>query len=274
VNEDRPNRRRKLPGLRLPRRREDRTFGAAVSVLVHLLMILLLATPLLARHEIHEMLQGAGGKGPVGGGGGGHRGTGGQTSVPHEQLRMVSLTPPPKPQAPAIKPPPPAPVLVAEVKKVDLTPEVIRTAVTIPAPSARPLDVAPNVGVGGGSGSDGTNGNGPGRGGGDGSGAGTGRGSGNGPGTGGGIQANYPPSPIEMFLPPYPIPNDVKGFHLIAEFDVDELGRVVSMQFTETRNGGYNKRLAEVFHAFKFRPGTKPDGTPLRMKAQIVVDLY
>jgi hypothetical protein len=27
-----------------------------------------------------------------------------------------------------------------------------------------------------------------------------------------------------------------------------------------------------VLRAFKFRPGTKPDGTPIRMKAQIVYD--
>jgi periplasmic protein TonB len=261
--------------LGLPEKRENRAFGGVVSLLLHLLILLLLISPFVAPDEFQKILHGAGGKGPVGGGGGGHRGTGGQTRVAREHVEMVSLAPQAKPQPPAIKPPPPKLVAVVppDVKKPELKPELI-TMNPLPPVAAKPLDVAPNVGTGGGSGNDGTNGNGPGRGGGDGSGVGTGRGSGNGPGTGGGVQANYPPSPTAMFLPPYPIPNDVKGFHLIADFDVDELGRVVSMQFTQTRNGGYNKRLDEVFRSFTFRPGTKPDGTPVRMKAQIVVDLY
>ena len=102
-----------------------------------------------------------------------------------------------------------------------------------------------------------------------GSGSGTGRGSGVGPGTGGGLQANYPPTPTEMFLPPFPVPSKVKGFHLIAEFEVDEGGRVLEMKFTETRDGDYNRKLREILRAIRFRPGTKPDGTPVRMKTQI-----
>jgi hypothetical protein len=126
----------------------------------------------------------------------------------------------------------------------------------------------------GGTGSDNTAGTGPGTGGGTGSGTGTGTGSAVGPGTGGGNQANYPPTPIEMFIPPLPVPSSVKGFHLIAEFDVDERGRVLAMTFTQTRDRSYNRRLEDVLKGFRFRPGTRPDGTPIRMKAQVVVDLY
>jgi hypothetical protein len=98
---------------------------------------------------------------------------------------------------------------------------------------------------------------------------GTGRGSGTGPGTGGGTQANYPPTPTEMFLPPLPAPSNVRGFRLLAEFDVDSTGRVLDFTFTETRNGGYNRQLRDVLRAIRFRPGTRPDGTPVRMKAQL-----
>ena len=35
-----------------------------------------------------------------------------------------------------------------------------------------------------------------------------------------------------------------------------------------------NKKLEEVLKSFKFRPGTTPDGTPIRMEAQIVYDFY
>ena len=104
------------------------------------------------------------------------------------------------------------------------------------------------------------------------SGIGTGRGSGIGPGTGGGTQTDYPPSPTELFIPPLPMPDKVRGFHLVAEYDVDETGKVVDFKFTPTRDGGYNRRLEDVLKSFKFRPGTKPDGTPVRMKAQIVYD--
>lgn len=264
------------PPLGLPKGRENRRAGAVVSLLVHLLVIWLIVTPFIIHHPITEILQGAGGPGPVGGGGGGRGGTGGQTRLQTEHLEFVSVKPAAVPKAATVPPPEkkpkPAPPVV--VPPPEITPQVMNTAPTIAAPAAKPLDVASTVGVGGGTGHDGTTGNGPGRGGGVGSGVGTGRGSGTGPGTGGGTQANYPPQPIEVFLPPYPIPGDVKGFHLVAEFDVDTTGKVVGMDFTPTPNRGYNRRLNDVFRSFKFRPGTTPDGTPVRMKAQIVVDLY
>ena len=58
----------------------------------------------------------------------------------------------------------------------------------------------------------------------------------------------------------------------VAEYDVDSTGKVLDFKFTPTRDGGYNRRLDEVLRSFKFRPGTKPDGTPIRMKAQIIYD--
>ncbi|HVZ79127.1 MAG TPA: hypothetical protein VG818_14180 [Gemmatimonadaceae bacterium] len=267
---------RPLPSLGLPPGREDRRVGAVVSVLLHVLVILLVVTPFTSTAVLREMPQGAGGAGPAGGGGGGHGGTGGQAREARELLRYVAVAPAPRPQAPVVAPPVPRPrPQVAPPPKPVLQPEPEKVAepVAPPAP-AKAADVSQVAGVGGGSGHDGTAGSGPGKGGGVGSGVGTGRGSGSGPGTGGGTQANYPPQPIEMFLPPYPIPSDVKGFHLIAEFDVDSTGRVLTMQFTPTPNRGYNRRLEDVFRSFKFRPGTTPDGTPLHMKAQIVVDLY
>jgi hypothetical protein len=106
-------------------------------------------------------------------------------------------------------------------------------------------------------------------GGGVGAGVGTGKGSGTGAGTGGGTQANYPPVPIEFFLPPMPPPSSVRGQHFTAEFDVDSTGRVLAFDFTPTRDGDYNKRISQVLRAMKFRPGTRPDGSPLRMKAQV-----
>ena len=242
----------------------------------HVLLIVLLLTPLAMRNAIIERDQGAGGLGPAGGGGGGHRGTGGATSDATEQLRYVQVTPPPA----AVQPSPPEIVLPKIVPPVEplkvnppLEPKV--EVKDVPAPAKLP-DVAATRGAGGGSGGVRWHGDrvfrGPGSGGGVGSGIGTGRGSGVGPGTGGGIQENYPPTPTELFMPPFPMPDRVRGFHLVAEYDIDESGRILSFDFTHTKDRDYNKRLEEVLKSFRFRPGTRPDGTPIRMKAQIIYD--
>jgi protein TonB len=259
------------PPIGIPEGREDRRLGVVVSVALHVIIALLIIVP-FARHVVTPILQGAGGPGPAGGGGGGRGGTGGAAEASrNEQLRYIQVAPE-APRAPeSVVTPPPRAVV---------PPKPVETPQPTPAPQLKPdsasaakpqpaTDVTAARGSGGGSGTDGTNGSGPGSGGGTGTGIGTGRGSGVGPGTGGGTQANYPPLPVEMFLPPMPIPDRLRGFRMIAEFDVDETGRVVSFTFTETRDGGYNRRLRDVLRSIRFRAGSRPDGTPVRMKAQI-----
>ena len=241
--------------------------GIVVSVLLHALIIGLLIIPFfMPSSVIRRMQQGAGGAGPAGGGGGGTRGSGGSV----ETVRYVKLVPTPvatptsipavpKPVVPKVEPPKPQPI----------PPPKPPPAEQSVAPAA-PASVAAAVpGAGGGSGADGSAGAGPGSGGGVGSGVGTGKGSANGPGTGGGTQANYSPQPIEFFLPPLPPPSSVRGLHFVAEFDVDSTGRVLNFDFTRTRDGDYNRRIAEVLRAMRFKPGVRPDGSPLRMKAQV-----
>ena len=259
----------------MPVSRDNRRGSGLVSRLVHLLIVFLIAMP-VALHtcDVIERAQGAGGPGPAGGGGGGRQGTGGV----REHVQYVKVTPAeptPTPKAvipPPVVPPKPKPVIPPPqvVKAPDPIPEPKIAESKIEAPKAEAT--APTPGTGGGTGRDGTNGSGPGTGGGVGSGIGTGRGAGIGPGTGGGSQVDYPPTPTELFIPPLPIPDKAKGFHLVAEYDVDETGKIVGFTFTGTRDGGYNRRLEEVLKSFKFRPGTKPDGTPIRMKAQIIYD--
>ena len=241
--------------------------GVAVSLVLHALIIGLLIVPFLMPSSVIErMQQGAGGAGPAGGGGGGSHGSGGTVETVH----YVKLLTKPVPTPTSVPPTPKAVVPMVEPPKPQPVPTPTPPAAEQSAVPAAPATVAAVVpGTGGGSGADGSKGAGPGSGGGVGSGVGTGKGSATGPGTGGGTQANYPPQPIEFFLPPLPPPKSVRGFHFIAEFDVDSTGRVLDLHFTETRDGDYNKRIAEVLRAMRFRPGTRPDGTPLRMKAQI-----
>ncbi len=105
---------------------------------------------------------------------------------------------------------------------------------------------------------------GPGSGGGVGSGVGPGTGSAAGPGTGGGPAGNYPPTPTQFFLPPLPAPAGLKGYHLIAWFDVDDKGNAALLGFNPSRDGGYNRKLRNVLLSLRFRPGVRADGTPVR----------
>jgi protein TonB len=241
-----------------------------VSILVHALIIGLLIIPLMLPSSVIERIQqGAGGAGPAGGGGGGRAGTGGDE---RESLRFVRLAPEPvaTPKTLPVIPPLPTPKIEPPKPKPVETPPVKPPEEQAAAAPAQPTTVAAAVpGANGGSGRDGSAGAGPGSGGGVGSGVGAGKGSATGPGTGGGTQANYPPQPIEFFLPPLPPPSSVRGFRFIAEFDVDSTGHVMDIKFTETRDGDYNRRIAGVLRSMRFRPGTRPDGTPLRMKAQV-----
>lgn len=248
--------------------------GKATAVGVHLLFLLLLLAP-LASPEIRKELLGAGGPGPAGGGGGGSRGTGGG-SHKTERTQFVQVVPPPPPKpttVPQITPPPvvkppvvPPPVVQPVVKPPTETKSEVNAVNDKP-----PADVASvSTGTGGGRGTDGSAGNGAGSGGGTGSGVGTGRGSGVGPGTGGGAGTIYPPTPTELFIPPMPPPSKIKGFELIAEFEVDSTGKVIDFKFTETKDGSYNKKLREILGSVRFRPGVNGLGVAVRAKTQII----
>jgi protein TonB len=163
--------------------------------------------------------------------------------------KVSALTPPPV-MPPEPKPPVESPVTPAQ--QVATTP--INTAVSAA-----------------GSGNAGTAGAGPGSGGGVGSGEGAGRGSGIGPGTGGGPGKDYPPTVRDLFIPPMPAPNAVKGFHMKAFFDVDEKGNARLIGFNPTRDGDYNRRVADVLKAMRFRPGVHADGTAKRDTAEIEI---
>lgn len=242
----------------MPRGRGSWRAGAAVSLAFHSLVVLLVLSP-FAADILVPVEQGAGGLGPAGGGGGGTRATG----ESREALTYVAVVPSP----PAATTQAPVPV------RTELPEPVAEAPLPSPPVANQEVSALPPVSALGGSGSTGSAGAGPGSGGGVGSGVGTGRGSAAGPGTGGGTQQNYPPTAMEMFIPPLPVPASASGRQLVVQFDVDETGRVRGIEFTPTPDRGYNRRLREVFEGFRFRPGTRPDGTPVRMIYQMELDL-
>jgi protein TonB len=248
----------------MPAGQRRRRVATAVSAGLHLLLLWLLLrpAPLTNLDPTLTPIGGGGGAGPAGGGGGGTRGTGG--------VKFIQVAPPPKPATP---PPQAQPVLPPVQKTIELprpvVPEPVVPQLELPKPAtidpkAEVNVQSPVLGSGGGTGSDGTSGNGPGSGGGVGTGIGTGRGSGVGPGTGGGNLDYYPCTTIEFFLPPLPVPDNVKGTHLVAKFDVDERGKLLKVSFTPTKNGGYNRKLNDVLNQMRFRAGSTLEGKPIR----------
>lgn len=223
---------------------------------MHALILFLILAPIIGSSDFTRPdVVGGGGAGPAGGGGGGNNGGGASgeriefvrvKSDPTVMPRVNPLTVPP------VKPPEPKPPVESPVTPA----QQVTTPVVTPATGA---------------GAAGTVGAGPGSGGGVGSGEGTGRGSSIGPGTGGGPGKDYPPTVRDLFIPPMPAPSAVKGFHLKAFFDVDEKGNAKLLGFNPTRDGDYNRRVAEVLKSMRFRPGVHADGTPKRDTAEIEI---
>ncbi len=270
---DKGRRRQYRPPIGIPIQKQRGVVGAVIAVLLHVLLVLVFILPFFGIDVIGEMT-GAGGPGPAGGGGGGSGGTGGGR-VAQERITYVVPAPPPPTveskfiQPPVVEPPPP------EVKPPEVVPPVETPPVpptpepAVPASSnTGPLSDAASAtaGSGGGAGSDGSGGSGPGSGGGVGSGIGTGRGSGVGAGTGGGSGTIFPPTPSELFIPPVPVPDRVKGRTITIVFDVDSTGKVIDFELTPTRDAAYNRKLREILGATRFRPATDGNGRPVRAK--------
>jgi periplasmic protein TonB len=265
-------RRQYRPPIGIPIQKQRGLVGAIIAVLLHVLLVLVFILPYFGIDVIGEMT-GAGGPGPAGGGGGGRGGTGGGRVANERITYVVPAPPPPTVESKFIQPPvvqPPPEVKPPEVKPPVETPPPV-APVTEPATAASTTgpvsDVASaTAGSGGGAGNDGSGGSGPGSGGGVGSGIGTGRGSGVGAGTGGGTGTIFPPTPSELFIPPVPVPDRVKGRTITIVFDVDSTGKVIDFELTPTRDAAYNRKLREILGATRFRPATDGTGRPVRAK--------
>ena len=257
---------RPLVGIPVPEGARERTWRSTLlSVTLHLLVLALVIVPPLVASRVLDPVQGAGGEGPAGGGGGGTGGSGGVDRPIEERLRYIQVAPtPPAPSPTATEPVVPPPV--EEKKPEEPTPPPVDVKVDVPKTTIARSVVS---GTGGGSGTDGSAGSGPGTGGGVGSGVGTGRGSSTGPGTGGGPGTIYPPTPIELMVPPFPQPQKVKGKTIVAVFDVDERGNVIDFDFTSTGDRGYDRRVRETLGEYRFRPATTWEGKPVRAKASV-----
>jgi protein TonB len=255
------------PPIGIPGRGEPRAQATVASIALHALIVLLILAPALfvGRELIGFVPVGSGGPGDPGGGGGGNRSFPGRVKFIRERVGFVKLEseapakpkqePPvlPKPETPPPPAPPPPPPQDSNQKAQD-------AAVAAKGDSTA-ADSAGAAGAG--TGRDGSAGDGPGRGGGVGSGVGTGRGSGTGPGTGGGSGTIYPPTVVALPILPLPIPSKVRPYKMVAQFEVDTLGKARLIGFNPSRDAGYNRRIREMLLEIRFRPAVTADGRPV-----------
>ncbi len=217
--------------------------AVALSILLHVAIIMLLVRAGLQRAEfrgnpITDLLQQAGG-----GGGGGRGGT-----------QFVMLAPPPPP------PPPPEQVAVPVVTPTVLPPLEESTELKPPAPTP-PVDSLPaggqSAGTGGGSGGGAGTGTGPGTG----SGVGPGSGGGSGGGTGGGGRQGSPPVTKFMMVPPLDgVPKSLRGKTIELTFQIDATGKVTSLEYPPLPDRGYARKFDEVMRSYTFTPARDADG--------------
>jgi hypothetical protein len=226
---------------------------------VHAVILFLILAPILGSSDFTRPdVVGGGGAGPAGGGGGGTNGPGSR----EEHLEFVRVKSDPT-VMPKVTPATVPPVTLREPKPPVESPVTPAQQVTTPEVNA--------AASGTGTGNAVTAGAGPGTGGGVGSGEGPGKGSSVGPGTGGGPGKDYPPTVRDLFIPPMPAPSVVKGFHMKVFFDVDEKGNAKLLGFNPTRDGDYNRKVADVLKSMRFRPGVRADGTAKRDTAEIEI---
>ena len=60
-----------------------------------------------------------------------------------------------------------------------------------------------------------------------------------------------------MFIPPIPTPDEVHGFHLIVEYDVDEHGKVIGADFTPTKEA-VTTEASDYLKTFSSGPERSP----------------
>lgn len=243
--------------------RGGRWRGAAFAIAVHALLLLLILVPPAVPPVLHADDRSLGVAGDRrGGGGGGSPGS----RVEHLRYVQVAVAPPPvvpQPRPRVVRPPvvpkrlpPPKPAIAPAPTPV------------LPAPAPPSALAASGTGAAAGAGA------GPGTGGGVGTGQGTGIGSGVGPAAGGSPAASKIKAyPIELPAAGLDAPRNIHPSHLDVVFEVTEHGEAKLLSFTQTNDGGFNRRLRDELSETRFHAAALPDGTPVRDTVDVTIDL-
>ena len=241
-----------------PKDRREEATATAVSLIVHILILVVVLTwgGRAALSVVNEIGAGDGiGIGMAGGGGGG----GDDSPIPITTTEEA-------PAAAEIEEKPvepiPEPIPVPEPEIKPLVPPI---ALAVPLDTLPKAPAVTVTGAGGGTGTGtgpGTgSGTGPGSGGGSGGGEGGGIGSGFGPGSGKG--KIMPPFPEVLLIPP-PAPGGLKGKKIVVVLAVDETGVVRDAEVTpSTGDRKYDSTLRRTALGWRFRPARDPANKPV-----------
>jgi len=238
------------PGAYLPKTGKKFTGGAAVSLALHgLLLLVIIWSGIRAAHQ----LMGTGpGMGPAGGGGGGTGSTITYVDIPAYVTSSNKVrAPDPVDDGVTFSMVQPR---VREIERPIRTERFTRPMAPVMPSTWRGRDggVSNDGGVG------------PGAGGGAGSGLGTGIGSHTGPGTGGGRGAVYAPEPRSVVYPVEEVPSSIKGMELVIHFWVDSRGRVTKVEVDpQIGDKTYHDKLLASLSRWIFYPARTAEGSPI-----------
>jgi protein TonB len=248
--------------------RRGRWQGVAFAIAVHALVLFLILMPHAAPRRLPIDARSLGVTGDRRGGGGG----GSPGSPPAERLQYVQT--PATARDPVVPPPRPVKVIPPVVPKRLPPPKPVIAPAPAVVPVQTPAPPAPVTGARGTGSVAAGAGAGPGTGGGVGTGAGTGAGSGVGAGTGGSPRASKIKAyPIELPAAGLDAPRNIRPSHLDIVFEVTEHGDAKLLSFTQTNDGGFNRRLRSELSETRFHAAALPDGTPVRDTVDVTIDL-
>ena len=243
-----------------PTRRTAGPASTALSLLLHILLIMLLLVPL--RRDFARVLDLGTPGGQRGGGGGGGRG-----GVAYITLPLPKATPrvavPVAPTNPA-----PSPVPVVTPSTVSPPPEPV-APVTEPAPqaSAAPPDSAAGAGPGQGGGTGGGTGGGQG--------PGTGPGSGPGDGGSGGAGKGRAPQIRHQPIPPTDVPKELRGVSIRVTLWIAANGKIDRVATDPPiRDHKFADQFTESMLSYRYRPALGPDGTAVASTDTVTIVLY
>jgi hypothetical protein len=66
-----------------------------------------------------------------------------------------------------------------------------------------------------------------------------------------------------------PAPAKVKPYEMIAQFEVDTLGRARLLNWTQSKDAGYNRRVEASLKGYRFRPAVTLEGVAVMDTVEI-----
>ena len=77
-----------------------------------------------------------------------------------------------------------------------------------------------------------------------------------------------------VLLPPSGVPDRIRPYEIVAQFDVDERGKVIKFTFNPSKDRDYNRKVEAMLKEVRFNPATTFEGVPIRTTAVIRISVF